>query len=80
MGSNITVIKYITQVSLAAFCVWFKSIIFVSSPNIYVVAHMLPIILNTDSFDIKGIIKRIKETDGYVDLLLKIIRINARRL
>lgn len=32
------------------------------------------IILNTDSFDIKGIIKRIKDTDGYIDLLLKIIR------
>ena len=32
------------------------------------------IILNTDSFDIKGVIKRIKDTDGYIDLLLKIIR------
>ena len=30
---------------------------------------------NTDKLDIKGIIKRIKDTDGYVDLLLKLVRL-----
>ena len=31
------------------------------------------VVLNSDKLDIKGIIKRIRDTDGYVDLMLKMI-------
>ncbi|MBP3615426.1 MAG: hypothetical protein J6J27_00800 [Alphaproteobacteria bacterium] len=33
------------------------------------------VVLNSDKLDIKGIIKRIRDTDGYVDLMLKMIRL-----
>ena len=37
--------------------------------------NIISVVFNTDKFDIKGIIKRIKDTDGYVDLLLKLVRL-----
>ncbi len=33
------------------------------------------VVFNSDKLNVKGVIKRIRETDGYVDLILKLIRL-----